>query len=537
MPFIFEIPRIDGSRLQVTLGEGGLLFVVGANGSGKSSLMQRMYSAYFQNARWIQAHRQSWFQSNAINLTPEQKRAYDNNVRGSDTNVQARWRDDYAVYRPGMAIYDLVDAENMRARRITAAVDANDLDLAKSLSRVNAPIKAINDLLRQSNIPIEIEIQNNEQIFARKNGGPPYSVAEMSDGERNAVLLAAYVLTVPQGSLVLIDEPERHLHRSIVSPLITLLQQKRLDCAFAVSSHDIGMPIDNPQAQTLVVRSCVARNGGAIDAWDVELLPEGAEIADDIKTDILGGRRKLLFVEGNATSLDKPLYSLLFPTVSVIAKSSCRDVEHAVFGIRDAAGLHWVSAFGIVDNDGRAAQDVVALRRRGVFALPVFSVESVYYDVGMQRRVVVRHVEAVGGDVEVRLAAARQEAIAAIRPDADRLAARIVQKSVRDAAIARLPKLADVQARRSLDIRVDVATMLDAERKRLNNELDRGDMGAVIARYPVRETPALDRIATALGLQSRLQYEDAVRKLLIDDPEARTYARSLFSELVAELEA
>jgi hypothetical protein len=57
-------------------------------------------------------------------------------------------------------------------------------------------------------------------------------------------------------------------------------------------------------------------------------------IDDNLKKDILGARRKLLFIEGTEHSLDKPLYALVFLNTSVVAKSSCRDVEHAVFGIR-----------------------------------------------------------------------------------------------------------------------------------------------------------------------------------------------------------
>lgn len=100
------------------------------------------------------------------------------------------------------------------------------------------PIKIINELLKLSALPIEISVQQNEQLFASKLGGPPYSIAELSDGERNAPLIAAEVLTAQAGILFLIDEPERHLHRSIISPLLTLLFERRTDCAFVISTHD-----------------------------------------------------------------------------------------------------------------------------------------------------------------------------------------------------------------------------------------------------------------------------------------------------------
>ena len=43
--------------------------------------------------------------------------------------------------------------------------------------------------------------------------------AELSDGERNALLIGSDVLTTEPNSLIILDEPERHLHRSIISPL------------------------------------------------------------------------------------------------------------------------------------------------------------------------------------------------------------------------------------------------------------------------------------------------------------------------------
>lgn len=116
--------------------------------------------------------------------------------------------DNYAAARANTTVFELIDAQNVRARSIAAAVDSGDNERARSKSAEEAPLKAINTLLVQSNIPIEIDVIENEQIVARKNGGPPYSVAELSDGERNALLIAGDVLTAKPGTLLIIDEPE-----------------------------------------------------------------------------------------------------------------------------------------------------------------------------------------------------------------------------------------------------------------------------------------------------------------------------------------
>ncbi|AUB39537.1 ABC-type cobalamin/Fe3+-siderophores transport system, ATPase component [Nostoc flagelliforme CCNUN1] len=141
MTFDLTIPRSAGESLNLTVSVGENLFILGANGTGKSSLMQRLYTTHHANARWISAHRQNWLSSNAMDLSPMQKQNYESNIRSIDTNLQSRWKDDYATQRTSIAIYDLIDAENVRARSIADAVDGNNIELAKTLSKKDAPIK------------------------------------------------------------------------------------------------------------------------------------------------------------------------------------------------------------------------------------------------------------------------------------------------------------------------------------------------------------------------------------------------------------
>jgi len=249
MPFDIKIPTSSENAREITLDAGDALFVLGANGSGKSSLMQKLYADHHDNSWWISSHRQTWFMSNAISLSPNQKQKSAVNIKNNDQQVDSRWNDRYSAQRPDIAIFDLVEAENIRARQITSAVDANNMDLASELSKKDAPIKTINRLLHLSNIPIVISVVDSSEVVASKYGSEPFSIARLSDGERNTLLVAASVLTVKSGTLILIDEPERHLHRSIISPLLTLLFAERADCAFIVSTHDVLLPSDNESAR------------------------------------------------------------------------------------------------------------------------------------------------------------------------------------------------------------------------------------------------------------------------------------------------
>jgi ABC-type lipoprotein export system ATPase subunit len=402
MSFTLSIPRPGTDSLEIVLNCGQTLFVVGANGTGKSNLMQMLFAEHAGSSRRISAHRQNWFNSEGINVSSAERTNIGVNIQSYDSAPESRFRDAYSSQRPNVAIYDLIDAENIRARAVTAAIDAGDDALAHTLAGNDAPIKVINELLRLSQIPIEISFGTAGQVFASKNGSAPYSITQLSDGERNALLLAADVLTVPSDTLILLDEPERHLHRSIISPLLTLLFAARPDCAFVVSTHEVLLPIDNPDARTLLLRG-VVYTGTAITGWDSDLLHADAEIDETVKHDILGGRRKILFIEGSEQSLDKPLYSLIFPGVSVIAKAGSREVERSVIGIRASSALHWIQAFGIVDNDRRGQTEIDSLRSGGIYALSVFSVESIYYHPELQRRLADRHATVLGGNATSRL--------------------------------------------------------------------------------------------------------------------------------------
>lgn len=531
-PFDLSVPRPDDSPLNPIVSSGDVLFVLGANGTGKSSLMHKFNASNSGRTRRISAHRQTWFSSNAITLSPQDKRSTESQIQSIDSQPQSRWSDSYSAQRASIAIYDLIDAENVRARSITREVDNKNVDEALNLSRVPAPIAVINELLTLSNIPIEISVRENEEVMANKKGGALYSVAELSDGERNALLIAAEVLTVKPGTLILIDEPERHLHRSIISPLLTHLFAKRTDCAFVVSTHDVMLPLDNPSARSLLVRSC-AYSGSAVNVWEADLIPPETELDSELKKDILGARRKILFIEGTEQSLDKPLYSLIFPNISIVAKSGCRDVENAVSGIRAAADLNWLDAFGIVDNDRRTAEDIRRLKARGIYAISVYSVESIYYHPEIQSRVATL---ITSEDVHGRVTTAKRAALAALRPDAERLSARAVEKTLREQVMQHVPTQPQIAEALPIKIDINVAAIVAEESARFQAAIESENLSELIEKYPIRETPAMHRIATSLGFGKHEQYESAVRKLLMENQEALNFVRSLFGSLEADLQ-
>jgi hypothetical protein len=132
---------------------------------------------------------------------------------------------------------------------------------------------------------------------------------------------------------------------------------------------------------------------------------------------------------------------------------------------------------------------------------------------------------------------AKQNALAAIAEHSARMSEKIAEKTIRADVLKHMPGKKEVKEGKPIKIDIDTAHLVKAEHDRLQQLLKDNDIQAVIARYPVRETPALTRIVEELGFQDREQYEASVLKLLIDDSEALAFVQSLFDDLSRQLAA
>lgn len=534
--FSFEVPGASGSPITFSLGVGDVLYVLGANGAGKSSLVSRLFNQEHARARRISAHRQTWFESNTLDMTPRNRQDVENSVRAHDAQPRARYWEWNPSGRANMAIFDLIDADTMQQRKIADLVRAGDTRAAEIEAKQPSPIQIINEIMRLSNLPIEIKVEEGQKIVARKSGGIGYSVAELSDGERNAFLIASDVLTAKSDTLILIDEPERHLHRSIVSPLLRLLFDRRKDCAFIVSTHELMLPLDTPKASTLLVRSC-EYEGQNVRAWTADMLLPGDAADDDLKGDILGSRRKMIFVEGTTKSLDAPLYSLLFPQVSIVPKGACRDVEHAVHGLRGVADIHWASVWGIVDNDQRSAEDIARLKTSGIWALSHYSIESLYYHPKILAHIATLQASVTGLDAATLSQNATTSAVAAANAGRDHLVTSAVIRSARSKVLDSLPNQKDVQNGSALRLEVDLAALRAAEEAQFDALVTAEDWDRLLARYPLRESQAFDRVVDGLKVKDKTTYRGMVLKLLQDNMEAVNELRALLGGLYEDVMA
>ena len=508
----WSIPQPSGNPLSVELEAGRQIFVVGPNGSGKSALLQHLAASSSEGKiRRIFAHRQTWLKSGSLTLTPESRRRFERNRRGYETAQDSLWRDHTGAETHAAVLFDLVAAENKRARLIAEHVENSKIKCAKKAANAASPFTRLNDLLALGTLRVSLHNPDDVEIVARKGSGPTFGIERMSDGERNAVIMAATVLTVDPGTTLLIDEPERHLHRAIIAPFFSALFEQRQDCAFVVSTHELFLPVENPGARVLMTRSCTWA-GDNPQAWDLEILAQPAELPEELRLAVLGARSRVLFVEGSSISLDLPLYDTLFPELSVLPRGNCVDVERAVRGLRATEDRHHVEAYGVVDRDDLNDAAVGKLAEAGIFALAVRSVESLYYCSDAIQAVARHQADSMGLDAENLAASAKRDALAALAPAEviQRMAARRCERRMRDIALSQLPGWKTIRSATGPTIDLRVPSGYADEVAQFRHLLACDDFDALVARYPLRETGAFGAITKALKCASIRDYEQMV---------------------------
>ena len=170
LPMKLDIPRILGNPLQITLSAGDRLFIVGANGSGKSALVQHLVSAHEgTNFRRVSAHRQTWLSSGSIDLTPRRRQELGKERALIEVRSEARWRDQQAQEKLTADLFDLVAIENQQARRIRRLIHSGCIEEAKKADAEDlSPFDQINELFGMAKLNIRLDVQNGEEILGEK---------------------------------------------------------------------------------------------------------------------------------------------------------------------------------------------------------------------------------------------------------------------------------------------------------------------------------------------------------------------------------
>lgn len=456
--------------LWVPLAAGGVLFVVGANGTGKSSLMFHLASSS-AGTYWAAGHRQMWLESGASDMNRQEydriRQQYDRPGR----QPALRWSEPNIVgsQRTKSTLHALHNAQRARDRRVVKLLDSGSQKEGLDVQRESQdPLDRITQFFKTANLPITLSLDDAGGRFVATRDGVTYPINELSDGERSALLLAAAVVSEPEGTLFLIDEPERHLHRSIICPLLEAMFTARQDCRFVIATHELLLPLSFPESDVLILRRCIFQNSQPAQ-WEADRTSASAPLSDELKANLWGGRRRIVFVEGGQNSLDIRLYRLLFTDATIYPKNAHPEVVAAVKAIAEAEEFTWVKAVGLVDGDRTPDADKDARRVESVHSLDSYAIESLYYHPRVQREVAGPRCKQRQVDIEERIEAAAR---------------------------------ATVQIHNSLDTEKQISRPPDSS--------DQQFAEAIITRIAIKKTDIPKKIAQALMFRNRREYENAV---------------------------
>lgn len=519
---VWQIPTSQGVTLEIKALPGRVTVFVGPNGSGKSSLAH-WFSSNSGDAtvKRVIAHRRVWLHSAGGDITFSQRDITVRDMAVWDQSSESRWVDHADSRRGSIALLDLTSLENDRNARVARLLEQGTGPDEIFASVEASPLGTLNGILKSAGLRLQLEVGRQVALMARRlDTGLDYPANEMSDGEKSSLLLAAEVLTARADSVIVIDEPERHLHRAISAELVAAVLASRPDCHFVLMTHDIDLAaLTQRRGARVFSLSSSEWNDRAVESWVVHALADG--IPEAARLAVLGGRAQVLFVEGDEGSPDLPLYRLLFPEWNPISVGSCETVIRSVVGLNESTEIHWVSARGVVDNDGRDANEISALREKGVLVLPVSEIESLYYHPDVVQAIARRQAEFLGGSYEAMRDSALNSALAALRVAgvAERLARSASVKALSRRVVEAVPGQDVATAGDEVEIRV--ANPFADTLNRINMALAKSDLAAVARVAPIRDSSALARVRESLKLPKKEDYEAAARTRLASDADLR----------------
>ncbi|WP_347345085.1 AAA family ATPase [Microbacterium sp.] len=530
----WTIPLSDGTQIDLAAKTGEVITIVGANGSGKSALATRIATSTPERVlRRVLAQRKIWFQNSGASISAADRENVATNMRHWDRSVESRYLDHADQQRADIALFDLMGRIHAEDHQI-AELAYEGVPTAEIIAEVGQRLfDALNAVFKQAGLHVSIATTDQQTFTAQhRTLRVEYPISQMSDGERSALILAAEVLAAHENAVIMLDEPERHLHRSISASLIEALIEARPDCGFIVLTHDLDLAVTLSKRPGEVLSALgVKWSGNDATQWSLQRLSPEAPITDEAKRAILGGRRRILFVEGTGGSLDFPLYGTLLPGWTVVPAGSCESVIRSVGGLRKSEEHHWVDAKGLVDRDGRSDPERADLAAKGILVLPASEVENLYYLPDVIEAVAMKQADAQGEDAAELVRSGKQAGLDALSDSQtlQRLAKKLAKDEIARKLLSAMPNEVGED---------DITLTLNTPYPRILQELEQAKQNAdyetLVRTVPIRDTSFRPQVARSLLFQSFARYEKAALLVITENAElAAKLSKEIFGGAIS----
>lgn len=384
------LPNKLNSPAQVTLENPRIITVVGANGSGKTRFGSDIEERYHHNTHRITAQK-SLSMPVEVHTTSKERAQFEFSYgawskehpelyMSPERKKQNRWKnnlntsllDDYDKLMILLHTEEYEKSLNYKEESKVSRDVQNPTTKLDIIQRIWGDVFPYRDIIKEPG-SIKAKPKAKKQLSEEQTiQEQTYNASEMSDGERVVFYLIGGVLCVKENSIIIIDEPELHLHKSITKTLWDKIEQERPDCVFIYLTHDIDFASTRTDSTKIWLKSYETNN-----VWDYDILENQEEIPDNIYLEILGSRKPILFIEGtNKSSIDIRLYPNIFPEFTVKPLGSCSKVMEATKAFGELKGFHHLDSKGIIDRDRRTDEEVAYLSKHSIYVPDVSEVEN-----------------------------------------------------------------------------------------------------------------------------------------------------------------
>lgn len=212
----------------------------------------------------------------------------------------------------------------------------------------------------------EAKAKNNDEI---------YKAGLMSDGERVCLYLIAQCLITPNDHIIVIDEPEIHLHTSIMKRLWDEIEKFCPNKTFVYITHDLKFATSRKTATKIWTKSYDGHG-----KWELSVIDSNEDIPEPLFLEILGTRNPVLFVEGDKSSYDIAIYKEVYSNYHVIACHNCQKVIELTkaFNNEKVKALHNYDVKGFVDHDFLSKEEIESFKIQNIYPIEVSEVENLF---------------------------------------------------------------------------------------------------------------------------------------------------------------
>lgn len=357
--------------------------LVGANGSGKTTLANILRDTLnIQDGIVIPAQKllliPTFDNIPTLKAESEPFRQYQKTIVDDKRTYSAKNQDDFpytiakeygSEYRKVLALL-IAERNAKRNEIIDKKQDGTEFKKAEFKTTIDTVIEIWNDLIPHREMYLDPDC--NLIIKYRKGEEEKgYEAYKMSDGERIILYLVGRIMQAPKNGLIIVDEPEVYLHRTVVDKLWNRLEKEREDCIFIYMTHDLQFATSR-----IGVKSWI-KSYEYPSTWDIQVIKDN-EIPEQLLMELLGSCKQILFCEGNSTSsLDKKIFDVLFPNLIIYPLESCKEVISYTKAYNAIPNTN-TKAYGLVDSDFRTPAEINNLKTNGIFTYHVAEIENVF---------------------------------------------------------------------------------------------------------------------------------------------------------------